>query len=509
MSLLNYDELYDSLENKGYYIFDLEKKSLDIINKIFDQKLVPDINRFDHETGIHPEGTKYLIKNRHLDSPLFRDLIFDNNIRSSLSKIETKKNYKFHIIRSSLMLKKKGRSHNWHTDAHLCQNIKNSQELSMQIGLSDANLENCIELTEGSHKWKGDPWSEEWKNEKRKYFQNSNKVKVPLKKGQCLIFWGNVLHRTFSIENFTGTRYGIAVRYVNGKDGLKYNDNVFGESLPLQHFPITYEKVKNISKIKLNIPNCQSIKFESLKNSVVVISGASGRWGEIGKTLAIAYAQQGANLALSARSDLTDFSLQLQETYKVNVIIGKVDITNLDTCNKFANIVKEIYGHVDIIINNAALSCGGSLCEEDSNPKTFNKSLKINLIGPYNFTSSFIPLIKKDRELGSILFIGSGSGILPWGENKNAGYTIGKAGVHYMSRLYAMEFEKMNHKINVNEILPGLTNKTGEGGKEFGLYFDPAKTANYLVPLALLVTSHKKGVGPSGQTFAWHRRPIF
>ena len=72
-----------------------------------------------------------------------------------------------------------------------------------------------------------------------------------------------------------------------------------------------------------------------------------------------------------------------------------------------------------------------------------------------------------------------------------------------------MEFEKIDHKINVNEILPGLTNKTGEGGKEFGLYFDPAKTANYLIPLALLITSHKKGIGPTGQTFAWHRRPIF
>ena len=69
----------------------------------------------------------------------------------------------------------------------------------------------------------------------------------------------------------------------------------------------------------------------------------------------------------------------------------------------------------------------------------------------YNFTTAFLPLIKKERDIGSILFIGSGSGILPMGENKNAGYTIGKAGIHYMSRLLAMEFEKINHKINVND----------------------------------------------------------
>lgn len=506
---ISYNDMYKSIESKGFYVFNLDESCLNIISNIFSKKLVPDINSFDNEEGIHPKGTKYLIKNRHLDSPLFRNLIFNSEIQSVLSKIENEKNYKFHIIRSSLMLKTKGRSHGWHTDAHLCENLKDSHELSMQIGLSDANLENCIELTEGSHKWKGIPWSDEWKKEKKKYFQTSNKVKVPLKKGQCLIFWGNVLHRTFSVENFKGSRYGIAIRFVNGIKDLKYNENVFGESLPLQHFPIEYNYIKNIPKLDLKIPNCQSLKFESLKNSVVVISGASGRWGEIGKTLATAYAEQGANLALCARSDLSEFSIQLQETYGVNVLIGKVDITNIQTCNKFAEVVKEIYGHVDIIVNNAALSCGGPIYDGQSNQHGFNKSININLMGPYNFTTAFLPLIKKERDIGSILFIGSGSGILPTGENKNAGYTIGKAGIHYMSRLLAMEFEQIDHKINVNEILPGLTNKTGEGGKEFGIYFDPAKTANYLIPLALLITSHKKGVGPTGQTFAWHRRPIF
>ena len=507
--MIDYNEMYNSLESTGLYIFNLDNNVNNIINNIYLAGLLPNIHDYDNKKGIHPEGTKYLIKNRHLDSPLFRNLIFNNEIQNILSKIETEKKYKFHIIRSALMLKTGGRSHGWHTDAHLCEGLNNSKELSMQIGLSDATLDNCIQLVEGSHKWKGNPESSEWKDEKKKFFKTAKKTKVPLKKGQCVIFWGNVLHRTFSIENFKGNRYGIAVRYVNGKNGLKYNKNVFNESLPLQHFPITYDYVKNTPKLNLTIPNCQSLKFESLKDTVVVISGASGKWGEIGKTLAIAYAQQGANLALCARSDLSQLSIQLQETYGVNVVIGKVDITEKNTCTKFAEIVKEIYGHVNIIINNAALSCGGPIFEGQSNPHGFNKSININLMGPYNFTTAFIPLIKKERDIGSILFIGSGSGILPMGENKNAGYTIGKAGIHYMSRLLAMEFEKIDHKINVNEILPGLTNKTGEGGKEFGLYFDPAKTANYLIPLALLITSHKKGIGPTGQTFAWHRRPIF
>lgn len=126
----------------------------------------------------------------------------------------------------------------------------------------------------------------------------------------------------------------------------------------------------------------------------------------------------------------------------------KLDVTQPDMAVSVFDHIKETYGHLDILINNAGV--------EDVNEFTkvteaqYDKITGVNLKGAF-FTAQAASRIMKTQGAGKILNIGSlGSAI---GLATSAVYCATKSGILGITRTMAVELAKFN--IQVNAIGPG------------------------------------------------------
>ena len=92
----------------------------------------------------------------------------------------------------------------------------------------------------------------------------------------------------------------------------------------------------------------------NLKGRVAVVTGASSG---LGQQMALAFARQGAKLAILARrvERLEEFKPKLIEAGAEEVLAIKCDVTSSDDINNAASEVEEKFGRVDILLN-----CAGS-----------------------------------------------------------------------------------------------------------------------------------------------------
>ena len=97
----------------------------------------------------------------------------------------------------------------------------------------------------------------------------------------------------------------------------------------------------------------------SLKGKVAVVTGASSG---LGKQMALAFARQGADLAILARrvEKLEEFKPLLEEAGAGKVVAYKCDVTDTDNINAVAAEVEKEFGKVDILLN-----CAGSARNND------------------------------------------------------------------------------------------------------------------------------------------------
>lgn len=185
----------------------------------------------------------------------------------------------------------------------------------------------------------------------------------------------------------------------------------------------------------------------NFSNKIVVITGASGG---IGHEMTARFLKEGAIVCAADLNDdaLKDLSKSLDDPK--NLFLLKADISKEDSCQEIANKVKDKYGAVDILINNA-----GWFPFQDFEEITYDdwqKVLKINLDGNFLMTKAFLPLLKVNGT-SRIINIASGSFLNP--PDNQAHYVAAKAGVIGFTRALAMSLGKYN--ITVNAITPGLT----------------------------------------------------
>lgn len=186
-----------------------------------------------------------------------------------------------------------------------------------------------------------------------------------------------------------------------------------------------------------------------LIDKVIVITGASHG---LGKELAIHLAEDGAKLALLARSkdellhvrrEVVDMGAQCESFV--------CDVTKLDQIQKTVNEIIKKFGSIDILVNNAGIWRGPKFQEEA--PEEIEQIFAVNTLGPIFFTRTVLPHMLKNNK-GQILNIVSISGI----------ETPGKGGTYsiYTSSKYALrgftdslEKELNDTKIKVMGFYPG------------------------------------------------------
>jgi NAD(P)-dependent dehydrogenase (short-subunit alcohol dehydrogenase family) len=185
-----------------------------------------------------------------------------------------------------------------------------------------------------------------------------------------------------------------------------------------------------------------------LKNKIAVITGA-GRG--IGRSVALAFAREGADLVLGART-ADQLEKVKQEALKigVNALTVPCDVSSPEDMEKLALETDTTFGRVDILVNNAGISKRSKFLEYEN--KTWLEVLKINLFGAFLCTKAILPLIQKVSK-GRIIMMAStaAKGPVPF----NTAYSASKHGMVGLTRSLAAEIALSGYKgITVNAICP-------------------------------------------------------
>ncbi|MHC8515428.1 SDR family NAD(P)-dependent oxidoreductase [Sporosarcina sp. ITBMC105] len=189
-----------------------------------------------------------------------------------------------------------------------------------------------------------------------------------------------------------------------------------------------------------------------MKNKVVLITGASRG---LGRALTIAFAKEGAKLAICARSEE---SLQMvkkeAEAFGVDVLAITADVSNARDVERFVATTESAFGQIDVLINNASI-LGPSPMPMllDYPEEDFAEVVKVNVNSTFLVTRRVIPGML-ERNNGSIINVTSeagNTGYAGWGA-----YGISKFAIEGLTETWADELSETNVRINMVD--PGEMN---------------------------------------------------
>ena len=127
--------------------------------------------------------------------------------------------------------------------------------------------------------------------------------------------------------------------------------------------------------------------------TAVVTGGSKG----IGNAIANQLAQEGANIAICARSEgpLTEAAEEIAETHDVECLPVPADLTQREDATAFTDAVVDHYGGIDILVNNAGSAPGGLL--ENLTEDDWYKALDLKLMGHVRCTTEAMPHLVKSN----------------------------------------------------------------------------------------------------------------
>ena len=181
-----------------------------------------------------------------------------------------------------------------------------------------------------------------------------------------------------------------------------------------------------------------------LEGRVALVTGG-GRG--IGRAIALAYAAEGANLTLAARTraELRETSDIITGRFGTAVHTVVADVSSRRQVNNMVASTLETFGAIDVLVNNAGnLGPVGRLWEND--PDEWERTIAIHLFGTYNGCRAVIPHMLK-RGCGRIVNM-AGVG----GPNVTA-YDVAKTAIVNLTENLALELADTT--ITVNAISPG------------------------------------------------------
>ena len=186
-----------------------------------------------------------------------------------------------------------------------------------------------------------------------------------------------------------------------------------------------------------------------LTGKVALVTGASRG---IGESIARLLAAYGAEVIVSSRKiDGCEAVAQSIRDDGGNATALACHVGDMDQIKATFEHIKEQYGRIDILVNNAAANpYFGHILDTDLG--AYDKTVDVNLRG-YFFMSIEAGKLMKEQGGGVILNTASVNGLSP-GDMQGI-YSITKAGVISMTKAFAKECGSLN--IRVNALLPGLT----------------------------------------------------
>jgi dehydrogenase/reductase SDR family protein 4 len=188
----------------------------------------------------------------------------------------------------------------------------------------------------------------------------------------------------------------------------------------------------------------------SLKGKMALITGASRG---IGKAIALAFAEAGADVVVSSRNKRPPELEKVAEEIRAKGVRSLAVPAHVGKKEDVQNLVQKTlqeFGRIDILVNNAGANPVLSTLV-DLQEAAFEKVLEVNLRGSLLMSQAVArEMIKQGG--GRIINLGSISGLRARADGTGA-YCIAKAAVHMMTQVMARELA--GHNILVNAICPG------------------------------------------------------
>ena len=189
-----------------------------------------------------------------------------------------------------------------------------------------------------------------------------------------------------------------------------------------------------------------------LNGKVALVTGAARGLGRAG---ALALAHEGADIALGLRDIATAADLEQEiKTMGRKVIRLQMDVSSLQQINDAVARVVEIFGKIDILVNNVGVAPGNPA--EKVTEADFDHTVNLNLKGTF-FTAQAVGKQMIKQRSGHIINMSSQAGFIAL--DSESVYCMTKAGVNHLTKNLASEWAKYN--INVNAVAPTFIETPG------------------------------------------------
>ncbi|MBS8266106.1 beta-ketoacyl-ACP reductase [Mesobacillus boroniphilus] len=171
----------------------------------------------------------------------------------------------------------------------------------------------------------------------------------------------------------------------------------------------------------------------------IVTGGARG----IGRQIVETFAHEGAKVVYSVDMGTGEYELP-------NVRHVQLNVTNRAQVAKFVEEVKDEFGKIDVLINNAGITRDALI--QKMTEDMWDSVIDVNLKGVFNLTQAVAPIMMENGK-GSIVSISSVVGV--YGNVGQTNYAATKAGVIGMTYTWAKEFTRKGAAVRSNAIAPG------------------------------------------------------
>lgn len=236
--------------------------------------------------------------------------------------------------------------------------------------------------------------------------------------------------------------------------------------------------------------------MENHQKIALVTGGNRGLGLEVSRQLATL----GITVILTARAVSKGNAVveQLKQQGLTRVIFQPLDVTDAASIQQLGTIVRQQFGRLDILINNAGVfpDSHATISALNTDVEILRQAMETNVYGAFRLCQLFIPMMK-EQHYGRIVNVSSGMGQLSEMNGGYPGYRISKTAMNAVTRIFADELQGVD--ILINSMCPGWV-RTDMGGKEAPRSVEEG--ADTMVWLATLPTG-----GPSGGFFR-DRKPI-
>ena len=187
----------------------------------------------------------------------------------------------------------------------------------------------------------------------------------------------------------------------------------------------------------------------SLAGRVALVTGGSRG---IGRAIALALAEDGADVAVNYRRD----EAAAKETVAAIESLGRraraysASVDSLEACQTMVGAVVKDFGFVDILVNNAGIASRGQTVK-NSDPLEFERVVRTHAFGPWYLCHLVIPSMRT-KPRGDIIMISSVATLSHAGGG--APYNMGKAALEALA--WTLSKEEKKNGIRVNIVAPGL-----------------------------------------------------